>query len=75
MDESVIEINDSIITIGSEADLEDGEVQEISTKEINNAANLQQPPIKEPSEATNDQVQQNEREKQNKLLNCSFYKW
>ncbi|KRG04518.1 zinc finger CCHC domain-containing protein 8 homolog isoform X1 [Drosophila mojavensis] len=59
MDESVIEINDSIITIGSEADLEDGEVQEISTKEINNAANLQQPPIKEPSEATNDQQNSN----------------
>lgn len=53
MDQSVIEINDSIITIDSDADVEDGEVLEISTEKTNSAANLQQPPIEEPNETTN----------------------
>lgn len=62
MDQSVIEINDSIITIDSDADVEDGEVLEISTEKTNSAANLQQPPIEEPNETTNHKVQQSERE-------------
>lgn len=54
MDNSVIEINDSIITVDSDADVEDGEVQEIDTDVVNIVKST---PPSSPQE-TNNQVQQ-----------------
>ncbi|XP_032291885.1 zinc finger CCHC domain-containing protein 8 homolog isoform X1 [Drosophila virilis] len=54
MDNSVIEINDSIITIDSDADVEDGEVREVEENAVNIAAK-EQPPPSPGVEGTNDQ--------------------
>ncbi|XP_034103622.1 zinc finger CCHC domain-containing protein 8 homolog [Drosophila albomicans] len=62
MDASVIEINDSVITIESDADVEDGEVNDTDVEIINLTANSQSPsnPPQSNTTTTNEHLEESE---------------